>query len=77
MPALQLVVRGAVVIDFVAGVLECVATLANYAERVTAELAMCVPSEKLARHSSARGINRQDVRHQSAGLSGRCPQPHR
>jgi hypothetical protein len=41
----------------VAGVLGYVATLANYAERVTAELAMCVPSEKLARHSSARGIN--------------------
>ena len=77
MPALQLVVRGAVVLDPVAGVLECVATLANYAERVTAELAMCVPSEKLARHSPAFGINRQDVRHQPAGLSGRCPQPHR
>ena len=57
MPALQLVVRGAVVMNFVAGVLECVATLANYAERVTAELAMCVPSEKLARHSPAFGIN--------------------
>ena len=57
MPALQLVVRGAVVINSVAGVLECVATLANYAERVTAELAMCVPSEKLARHSPACGIN--------------------
>ena len=59
MPALQLVVHGAVVSDPVAGVLECVATtLANYAERVTAELAMCVPSEKLVRHSPAFGINR-------------------
>jgi hypothetical protein len=57
MPALQLVVRGAVDIDSVAGVLGYVATLANYAERVTAELAMCVPSEKLARHSPAFGIN--------------------
>jgi integrase/recombinase XerD len=31
---------------------------------------------KTVRHSSASGINRQDVSHQSACLSGRCPQPH-
>ena len=57
MPALQLVVHGAVVINSLPGVLECVATLANYAERVAAELAMRVPSKKLARHSPAFGIN--------------------
>ena len=57
MPALQLVVHGAVAIDSLPGVLECVATLANYAERAAAELAMRVASEKLARHSPAFGID--------------------
>ena len=77
MPALQLVVRGAVVLDSVDGVLECVATPANYAERVTTELAMYVPSEKLARHSPAFGINRQTQRRRSSCLARRRACPHR
>ena len=52
----------------VADIQECATTAANYAERVAKDLEMNVPSESLARHSPAVGINVQIERRQSAHL---------
>jgi hypothetical protein len=61
----------------VTGVSESTATAANYADRVAAELTMSVPSERLARHSPALGINLQDEWCRSAGLPDQCSRTDR
>jgi hypothetical protein len=54
---LRLFVRGVLAISSVTGVIECIVTAANYADRTTAELMIIVPSERLARHSPVFGID--------------------
>jgi hypothetical protein len=56
MPALQMPECVAMVLNYVAGVLDWATTAANYAERIATDLAVNVPSGSMARHSLEFGI---------------------